>query len=167
MSHTALIVAGGTGGHLYPGIAAARAVVKREGWEVIFAVRKGDLGKDLLEREGFQIIELPGQGLPRRLSTKAFTFPIALVAGFAQAWMAVRRIQPDIVIGMGGYLSFPVLLVARLQGVPTLIHEQNVYPGLANRFSSRWVRSVAVSFPESKKYFPAGNVWFSGFPGQP
>src|SRR5258708_38376991 len=107
MSHTALIVAGGTGGHLYPGIAAARAVGKREGWEVIFAVRKGDLGKDLLERAGFQIIELPGQGLPPRLSTKAFQFPIALVAGFAQPWMAVRRIQPDLVVGMGEYTPAP------------------------------------------------------------
>jgi UDP-N-acetylglucosamine--N-acetylmuramyl-(pentapeptide) pyrophosphoryl-undecaprenol N-acetylglucosamine transferase len=167
MSKTVVIVAGGTGGHLYPGIATARAIVKNKEWSVVFFVRKGDLGQELLEREGFQIIPIPGQGWPRKLSLKMLSFPFKTIAGFLQARSALERIQPQIVVGMGGYLSFPVLLAAHMRGVPTLIHEQNVFPGKANRLLGRWVDSIAVSFPESEKTFPSGKVWTSGLPIRP
>src|SRR4029077_12196686 len=123
---TTLIVAGGTGGHMYPGIATARALLQLgEGpaWEVVFAVRRGDMGKELLEREGFRVMELPGQGFPRRLSLKTFTFPFLLTTGFLKALSLLDRLKPAVVVGMGGYLSFPVLTAARLKKIPTLIHE--------------------------------------------
>ena len=163
-----VIVAGGTGGHLYPGIAAARALVKLgTGWEAVFIVRKGDLGKALLEREGFRVFELSGQGWPRRVSLKMFTFPYKVIAGLCEAWVVLGRLKPQGVMGMGGYLSFPVLISACLRRIPTLIHEQNVFPGLANRLMGRWVRSIAVSFPESKVNFPTGKAWLSGLPVRP
>ncbi len=162
---TIVIVAGGTGGHLYPGIATARALVAQSaGWDPVFIVRKGDLGKALLEREKFKVFELPGQGWPRRLSKKMLTFPFSVLSGFSQARQLLKDLKPKAVMGMGGYLSFPVLLAAKLQGVPTLIHEQNVFPGLSNRVTGRWVSSIAVSFPESKKVFPQERVWVSGLP---
>lgn len=171
MKRLALIVAAGTGGHLYPGIAMARSILKQgqqmandPGWDVIFAVRQGDMGKMLLEREGFQVVEFSGQGWPRRISLKTFAFPFKVVAGFCQAWSFLDKRNPRIVAGMGGYLSFGVLVAARLKGIPTLIHEQNVLPGLTNRILGRFVKSVAVSFPESEKYFSNKGVWVSGLP---
>lgn len=164
---TVLFVAGGTGGHMYPAIAAARAIKRKPDWDVVFAVRKGDLGEDLLKREGFRVIELPGQGLPRRLSPKLLTFPFKLAAGFWGAGSAVKALGPAQVVGMGGYLSFPVLTVAKLQGHRTMIHEQNVYPGLANKMLGRIVDSIAVSFPESRSVFPKDKVWVSGLPVRP
>lgn len=172
-SRFVLMVASGTGGHLYPGIATARALVKGRTsagnpvWEVVFVVRRGDMGKDLLLREGFRVIEISGQGWPRHLSLKTVSFPFVLISGFMQAWSLLGRLKPDAVIGMGGYLSFPVLLAARLRRISTMIHEQNVYPGMSNRALGRWVKSVAVSFEESKQAFPSQKVWLSGLPVRP
>lgn len=160
---TALIVAGGTGGHLYPGIALARTLSERK-WSVRFAVRRGDLGKEILSREGFTTYELAGQGMPRRFSWQAFRFPIRLAQGTLEAARLLHQVKPNVVIGMGGYLSFPVLMGARLAGIHTVIHEQNVLPGVANRFLSRVVSSVAVSFEASRRYFPSKKTWVCGLP---
>src|SRR5689334_4327267 len=106
----ALIVAGGTGGHLYPGIAVARALRSQSRpWDILFVVRRGDLGRAALEREGFSVQEIAGQGLPRSLSAAWLSFPFQFLRGFGQSWALVRRKRPRAVIGMGGYLSFPVL----------------------------------------------------------
>jgi len=159
-----LIVAGGTGGHLYPGIALARAL---SGHEVIFVVRRGDLGKEILQKEGFAFREMAGQGLPRSLSVRAFAFPFNFIRSWVEARALLRDLRPDRVVGMGGYLSFPVILSARILGIRTLLHEQNAYPGLANRFLARWADSVAVSFPASQAYFPKAKTWLSGLPIRP
>ncbi len=166
MTGGVLVVAGGTGGHLYPGIAIARALRDHEPAPVPvqFAVRRGDLGRLVLEKEGFPVLEIEGQGLPRRMGVAALTFPRRLSAGFFQSRQWLREHRPCAVIGMGGYLSFPVLLNARYLGIPTIVHEQNVFPGIANRILSRWVRSVAVSFPESRAFFPKSKTWLSGLP---
>jgi len=156
-----MIIAGGTGGHLYPGIAVARALGEHD---ILFVVRKGDLCKDILKGEGFAVREIAGQGVPRSVSAKVVSFPFAFIHGWIDAWRVLRAFHPDGVLGMGGYLSFPVVILASMQGVRTLIHEQNVVPGLANRFLSRWSRSVAVSFAESQTYFPAAKTWVSGLP---
>jgi UDP-N-acetylglucosamine--N-acetylmuramyl-(pentapeptide) pyrophosphoryl-undecaprenol N-acetylglucosamine transferase len=158
------IVAGGTGGHLYPGVALARALV---GQHVTFVVRRGDLGKEILNREGFQVEEIAGQGLPRALSWKMFTFPFNFITGCLEAMALLLRHRPDWVVGMGGYLSVPMILTARLFGIRTLLHEQNVFPGLANRILSRVATSVAMSFPESHSYFPKSKSWISGLPIRP
>jgi UDP-N-acetylglucosamine--N-acetylmuramyl-(pentapeptide) pyrophosphoryl-undecaprenol N-acetylglucosamine transferase len=163
----ALFVAGGTGGHLYPAVAVARELVKAssgEPFEVRFAVRRGDLGHEILEKEGFQVIPLEGQGMPRTMSFAWLSFASKVLRGFWQADRAIQSFAPHVVVGMGGYLSFPVLVAAKRRGLPALIHEQNVVPGVANRLLSRWVDSVAVSFEASVKRFPAGKTWISGLP---
>src|SRR5262249_37854918 len=132
-----LIVAGGTGGHLYPGLAVAHALQGAK-HDVLFAVRRGDLGRDILKNEGFAVAEITGQGLPRSLSMQIFTFPFRFLQGWVDAWTLLKKVQPDKVLGMGGYLSFPVVVLAHFLGIPVLLHEQNVRPGLANRFLSRW-----------------------------
>lgn len=164
------IVAGGTGGHLYPGIAVAQALWKMPEMttglrpQIRFVVRRGDLGREILRREGFDVVEIAGQGFPRRLGAAAFQFPLAFYRSWRQASDLLTRERPDFVLGMGGYLSFPVLTMAALRGIPTLIHEQNAVPGVANRLLGRWVRSVAVSFSGTETFFPAKKVWVSGLP---
>ncbi len=164
-----LIVAGGTGGHLYPGIAVAQALKeapenRAPSLRIVFVVRSGDIGREILDREGFEVRDLAGQGFPRELSLKALNFPLKFIKGLLGAFALLHELKPDFVLGMGGYLSFPVLMAARLKGIATMIHEQNVFPGVANRFLSRFVESVAVSFPESRSRFPAGKSWLSGLP---
>lgn len=164
-----LIVAGGTGGHLYPGIAVARALTRKPAVPAVsiraaFVVRSGDLGRDILRREGFEVYDLPGQGLPRKLSLHGLTFPIQLFRGFKEAGHLMKSVKPDFVLGMGGYLSFPALIAARWRKIPTMIHEQNVLPGLANKMLGRMVDSVAVSFPESARHFPAPKTRVAGLP---
>jgi UDP-N-acetylglucosamine--N-acetylmuramyl-(pentapeptide) pyrophosphoryl-undecaprenol N-acetylglucosamine transferase len=162
---TILIVAAGTGGHLYPGMALARAIrIQDPEARVVFAVRRGDMGRKLLEREKFEVREFSGQGFPRSFSWKLFTFPFSLCAGFLEARSVLRELKPQVVVGMGGYLSFPLLLAARRAGIRTLIHEQNVLPGLANRLLGRKVDAVAVSFSGSRKRFKNSNVLVSGLP---
>lgn len=160
--HCIWIVAGGTGGHLYPGIAVARELSRAA--HVRFIVRRGDLGKAILSREHFDVVEITGQGMPRNLSIKLLSFPFSVLRGFLDTARLIRKERPSMVVGMGGYLSFPVLLVAKCRGIPTLIHEQNVYPGLANRLLGRWVDSVSISFASSSRYFPAKRVWHAGLP---
>ncbi len=155
------IAAGGTGGHLYPGIALGQALVHHE---VVFLVRRGDLGKPILEKSGFKVREISGQGFPRKISLKIFTFPFKFVMGILEALFFLISQKPDRVVGMGGYLSVPVVIMAKLLGIPTLLHEQNVIPGMANKFLSRLVDSVAVSFEDSLAFFPKSKVWVSGLP---
>jgi UDP-N-acetylglucosamine--N-acetylmuramyl-(pentapeptide) pyrophosphoryl-undecaprenol N-acetylglucosamine transferase len=125
------------------------------------------LGRDILKKEGFSVEEIAGQGLPRTFSWRMLTFPFQFLQGWREAGSLLRKFRPDWVLGMGGYLSVPVILTARMMGVRTLLHEQNVFPGLSNRFLSRWADSVAVSFPGSEAYFKRKNVWVSGLPIRP
>jgi UDP-N-acetylglucosamine--N-acetylmuramyl-(pentapeptide) pyrophosphoryl-undecaprenol N-acetylglucosamine transferase len=159
-----LIVAGGTGGHLYPGLAVARAL---SGHEVCFVVRRGDLGMDILRQENFPVKEISGQGLPRSFSLKGLSFPYFFLRGWVEAAALLKQVRPDWVVGMGGYLSVPVIVLARFMKIKTLLHEQNVVPGLANRLLSRFADSVALSFPASKSYFSGNKVWVSGLPVRP
>lgn len=159
-----VIVAGGTGGHLYPGVALARALI---GHAVTFVVRRADLGREILAREGFSVKEVTGAGLPRRLSLSVLIFPFKFVLGILETAHFLLTHRPDVIVGMGGYLSVPVVVLGWLLGIRTLLHEQNVYPGLANRFLARYARSVAVSFKESERYFPRSKVWTSGLPIRP
>lgn len=166
---TLWVVAGGTGGHLYPGIAVAQTLRDRAEqwnarWFTRFIVKEGDYGRDALLREGFDVVEIRGQALPRQLSTAAWRFPWMLRRSWQDADALLGKGQPDLVLGMGGYLSFSVLWAAAARRIPTLIHEQNAVPGVANRVLSWRVQSVAVSFPDSAVRFPRRKVWVSGLP---
>ena len=164
MKQKALFVAAGTGGHLYPALATAKTLVAAGNWDVTFAVRRKDMGKTLLEREGFSVIELSGQGMPRSFTWKWLTFPFKVLWGFWRAYFELKRLNPVVVVGWGGYLSFSVLLIAKVQRRRAMIHEQNVLPGLTNKFLSRWVDRCALSFSESLPYFKNCPAAVSGLP---
>jgi UDP-N-acetylglucosamine--N-acetylmuramyl-(pentapeptide) pyrophosphoryl-undecaprenol N-acetylglucosamine transferase len=158
-----VIAAGGTGGHLYPGIALATELKKRN-YKVSFAIKTNDTGKHILEKEGFDYFEVSAMGFPRGLSPRIFIFVFSVLKSFFQAYKKLGRIKPAIVIGMGGYISFPVIIASFLRRLPSVIHEQNLVPGLANRELAFFVSKVAVSFDNTARYFPKEKTSVTGNP---
>lgn len=149
-----MITGGGTGGHIYPALAVAGELRKRHPLARFLYVggRKG-LESDLVPREGYEFVALDIRGMERK----------AGLATLKSAWMAsvsvfravgiMQEFDPDVVIGTGGYASFPVGAAAILTGRPLVLHEQNVYPGLANRILGRFAKGIAISWESSKDGF--------------
>lgn len=127
-----LIAAGGTGGHFYPGLVLA-GVLRRRGWTPLFLTRQADPALAVLEREGLAAVEADLKGLPRRPGFGLALFGWKLAKTIRLADRIVKDFRPRIVVGMGGYLSFPAVLAARRRGVPGVVHESNVPLGLANQ----------------------------------
>lgn len=165
MTLKVVIVAGGTGGHLFPGLAIARKLREKEkDSEVIFIGRKKGWEAKIVPREGFEFISIfTGGWLGKSLGRRLCSAMEALV-GFFQSFFILGRLHPQMVMGMGGYVAGPFVLAASLLGFPTIIHEQNLVPGLTNRVLSRFVNEIEVSFPESSRFFPLGRVRVTGNP---
>jgi UDP-N-acetylglucosamine--N-acetylmuramyl-(pentapeptide) pyrophosphoryl-undecaprenol N-acetylglucosamine transferase len=149
-----VIAGGGTGGHLYPGIAVARELQRRmPDARVSFAGTARGIESRVVPREGFALDLLRSAGLKgkslRARMRGAFLVPL----GLADAWRILSARRPDAVIGVGGYSSGPVVLAAALRGIPTMVLEQNAVPGLTNRVLSRVVRAAAVTYDETTAYF--------------
>jgi len=160
-----IITGGGTGGHLFPGISMAQAMIsKYPGCEVLFIGTERKVDKTALADLGFETTTIKSQGIKGRniigVAGALLQQPLALW----QAGRVIRRFKPDLVFGVGGYVTGPVLLAARLLGVTTCIHEQNSIPGLANRLLGHIVDRIFVSLPGSEKYFPAAKTVLSGNP---
>lgn len=162
-----LIAAGGTGGHILPGVAIAK-VLRERGHRVHFVVKKDRDSQAFLAREGFSSSAFYFEGFPRKVSGRAVLFPLTALAAFLSARRIFRRESPDVFLGMGGYISVPAGLAAVLGDVPIVLHEQNVRAGLANRFLSRWAKTVATSF-ESTEGLSArgGRIVCTGLPLRP
>lgn len=130
----ALIAAGGTGGHFYPGLVAALEL-KRRGWEPLLLVKKDDPAKAKLEAAGLACLEVDLIGLPRKVGPGLLTFAARLAGSLRMLARVARDFKPDLVVGMGGYLTFPAAYAAWRRGVPLALHESNAILGLANRAS--------------------------------
>jgi UDP-N-acetylglucosamine--N-acetylmuramyl-(pentapeptide) pyrophosphoryl-undecaprenol N-acetylglucosamine transferase len=161
-----IIAAGGTGGHFYPGLVLGQEL-RRRGCKIGFICRKNDSCKALLASSKFRFFEIAFHGFPRKPTLRLFSFIFLLVRSFFSARAVIKAFRPDVVVGMGGYISFPVVLAARVKGIPVVIHEQNCLPGLANRALSVFASKIAVSFEESEKYFPKAKTIFTGNPVRP
>ena len=160
---TVIIAAGGTGGHLYPGIALARELRAR-GFDPAFIVRSNDAGIEIIQREGFHFHQISVTGMPRTLSFRFIPFIYRQVSALLLVSSLYSMVKPVAVIGMGGYISFSAVLVARVKGIYTLIHEQNFVPGLANRVLAHIAHRVAVSFEQSLNRFPHAKTIVTGNP---
>ena len=149
-----VIAGGGTGGHLYPGIAVAREVRRRVPDAVItFAGTARGIESRVVPREGFQLDLLRSAGL-KGMSPIALARGLALLPmGGVDAWRIISRRRPDLVIGVGGYSSGPVVLAAALRRIPTMLLEQNAVPGLTNRTLARFVSAAAVTFESTVTFF--------------
>ena len=160
-----VIAAGGTGGHLYPGIAVARRFAARcPGTDVLFVGHRGGLEERLLPREGFQLVTVTVralQGQSRLAQARALG---ALGLGTLQALRLLWRVHPHLVVGAGGYVMGPVVLAATLLRVPRVLMEQNLVPGLTVRSLARFAQRVFISFPESAAYLPGRPVEYTGTP---
>ncbi|MDD5382891.1 MAG: undecaprenyldiphospho-muramoylpentapeptide beta-N-acetylglucosaminyltransferase [Candidatus Margulisbacteria bacterium] len=148
-----VIVAGGTGGHIYPGIAIAQEIRRREPKaSILFLGSEEGLEKDLVAREGYQIKLIKARALLRKFSYKALSAPFISTVGFFQSLKILKEFSPGVLISTGGYASLPVVLAAKLLGIPIYIHEQNVLPGAVNRFCRRLASKVFLTFKESLQY---------------
>lgn len=148
---TLMIAGGGTGGHIYPAIAIAREYLERHGAaaRVVFVGTSKGLETKIVPKAGFPLELIDVGGLKGKGGLDLLRNLARLPLGFVQAWRVVGRHRPAIVLGVGGYSSGPVLVAAGMRGIPTLIHEANAFPGLANRVLARFVKAVAVAFPDA------------------
>lgn len=160
-----LFAGGGTGGHLYPALALADALRTMDpDGRVAFMGTPHRIEATLVPQAGYPFYPVEVKGMPRRLGPELLGFAKALFASLHEARRVLRELKPDVVVGTGGYVSAPALLAAALEGVPAMICEQNVFPGLANRVLSRLVREVATTFPASDSYFQRGKPHCLGNP---
>jgi UDP-N-acetylglucosamine--N-acetylmuramyl-(pentapeptide) pyrophosphoryl-undecaprenol N-acetylglucosamine transferase len=152
-NHKVVIVAGGTGGHIYPGIAVAQELEKRNTKdEILFIGSAEGLEKELIPRAGFNLKLIKARQLSRRLSYKALSAPFLAVIGFFQALAVLASFAPKVVLSFGGYTALPVVLAAKALGIKVFVHEQNVLPGVTNKLSFRLADRIFLSFPESQQY---------------
>lgn len=155
---TIVLTGGGTGGHIYPAISIGRRLL-----EVAPEVRIHYIGtshgleKDLVPKEGWPFHTVEAAGLARKISLGTAMSLIKTGKGYFQARLQLKKIKPDLVLGTGGYVCGPVVLAGAHLGIPTIIHEQNAYPGLTNRWLAKVADRVCITFPQSAKYFPAGS----------
>jgi UDP-N-acetylglucosamine--N-acetylmuramyl-(pentapeptide) pyrophosphoryl-undecaprenol N-acetylglucosamine transferase len=149
-----VIAGGGTGGHLFPGIAVARELLRRRPDAVItFAGTARGIQSRVIPREGFQLDLLRSAGLKGTSLRARIRGVLLLPLSAVDAWSILSRRSPDLVIGVGGYSSGPVVLFAALRRIPTLLLEQNAVPGMTNRLLARAVGAAAVSFESTVRYF--------------
>jgi UDP-N-acetylglucosamine--N-acetylmuramyl-(pentapeptide) pyrophosphoryl-undecaprenol N-acetylglucosamine transferase len=160
---TAVIAGGGTGGHLYPGLALADALVAR-GVAVTFVGTANGIEARVVPGEGYPLRLLPGRQLRGGGPRRAIVGVAALGGGVARALALLGSLRPSLVVGVGGYASVAVVLAAALRRIPSVLLEQNVVPGAANRWLARFARRVCVGFAESVPRFPPGRAVHTGNP---
>ncbi len=154
MSRTILIMAGGTGGHIYPGLAVAD-YLRRYGWHVVWLGNPDGMEAKLVPPRGYDMASVRFVGLRGKGLLRALLLPLNLLRGFWQALRELRRLRPDVVLGMGGYVTFPGGMMAALTGRPLVIHEQNSIAGLANKVLAGVADRIASGFPATL----ANAVW--------
>jgi UDP-N-acetylglucosamine--N-acetylmuramyl-(pentapeptide) pyrophosphoryl-undecaprenol N-acetylglucosamine transferase len=159
-----LIAGGGTGGHLYPGIAVAEEVMARPGGEVLFVGTRRGLEARVVPAAGYPLELLEVSGLKRMGALGVVRGLARLPVALLRSLSIVRKFRPDVVLGVGGYASGPVVLAAALAGYPTAVQEQNSVPGFTNRTLGRFTRAVLVAFEEARRFFPAPKVSLVGNP---
>ncbi len=160
-----LVSGGGTGGHIFPAIAIANAIKeKHHDAEFLFVGAEGKMEMEKVPAEGFDIEGLWISGFSRSLSVSNLVFPFKLISSMWKAAKIVKRFQPDVAIGTGGFASGPTLRVASQKGVPCLIQEQNSFPGVTNRILSGKAKKICVAYDGMEKYFGAEKTILTGNP---
>ncbi|TDS79401.1 undecaprenyldiphospho-muramoylpentapeptide beta-N-acetylglucosaminyltransferase [Comamonas sp. JUb58] len=151
---TALIMAGGTGGHIFPGLAVAQELRSR-GWTVHWLGAPDSMEERLVPPQGFALERVAFSGVRGKGLLSLVGLPLRLLKALQQARAVLRKVRPDVVVGMGGYITVPGGLAAKLAGVPIVLHEQNSVPGMANKLLARMAQRVFNAFPDAI----AGGQW--------
>ncbi len=160
-----ILSGGGTGGHIYPALAIARSILEiQPNAKILFVGANGRMEMEKIPAAGFTIRGIDIIGLQRKINLKNFFLPFYLLKSIQQVKHIFRAFQPDMVIGTGGYVSFPVLLMAQLQNIPSYIQEQNAYAGLANKLLAKRAKKIFVAFENMEMFFPKDKIVFAGNP---
>ncbi len=150
-----LVTGGGTGGHIYPALAVIKELFSREDIapEILYVGTSGGMEANIIPDKGLDFTTVTVRGLKRSIDFGQIYFARDFLKGLIQSRKIISKFQPDVVLGTGGYVCGPVLIAAKMSKIPTVIHEQNVIPGITNKLLARVVDYTCVSFPESKSYF--------------
>lgn len=160
-----IVSGGGTGGHIYPALTIVRAIQKKiPEAEFLYVGTKDGLEADIVPKEGIAFETVNIQGFKRSLTPENLVRGAQAFGGVVKAMGIVRRFKPDVAVGTGGYVCGPILLASSLLGIPTLIQEQNVMPGVTNRLLARFVSCIAMGTKEAAAHFPKGKRVFTGNP---
>lgn len=160
-----IISGGGTGGHIFPAIAIADAIKRLSpDAEILFVGAKGRMEMEKVPEAGYTIIGLKIQGIQRKLSLRNLVVPFRIIGSMLQARSILRDFKADVAVGVGGYASGPTLRMASMLGIPSVIQEQNSYPGITNRLLAKKAKRICVAFTGMEKYFPAEKIVLTGNP---
>ena len=163
MKRKVVIAGGGTGGHLFPGVALAKALKRNDiTMEITFVGTKQGIESKVLPGEGFKLKTIISSGLLGKRGLNRWISWSKLPVGAAQSIVFLIRNRPNLVVGVGGYVSAPLVFSAWLLRIPILIHEQNAFPGMANKWLGKIADKVAVSYKESKQFFSKKKVEVTG-----
>ncbi|MEG6585942.1 undecaprenyldiphospho-muramoylpentapeptide beta-N-acetylglucosaminyltransferase [Dendrosporobacter sp. 1207_IL3150] len=164
-----IVSGGGTGGHIYPAITLIKAIKSlRNSCEILYIGTNEGLEADIIPKEGLPFATIEVRGLAREISLKNVATVLKTFGSLWQSRRLISQFKPDVVIGTGGYVCGPVLLAASLMGIPTMIQEQNVVPGITNRILAKFVDKIAVGYADAAKHFNrSAKVVFTGNPIRP
>jgi UDP-N-acetylglucosamine--N-acetylmuramyl-(pentapeptide) pyrophosphoryl-undecaprenol N-acetylglucosamine transferase len=160
-----IISGGGTGGHIFPALAIADEIKRsNSSAAILFIGAEGKMEMEKVPQAGYPIVGLPIMGLQRKLTLKNLLLPVKIVQSLVKAFFVIRRFKPELVIGVGGYASGPTLQMAQLLGVPTLLQEQNSFPGKTNQILARKAKAICVAYPNMEKFFDPKKIKLTGNP---
>lgn len=160
-----IVSGGGTGGHIFPAIAIAKSLENKvSDIELLFVGAKDKMEMQKVPEAGYKIEGLWISGFQRSFSRRNLMFPFKLISSVIKSMKIVRRFKPDLVIGTGGFASGPLLFAASRKGIPSVIQEQNSYPGITNKVLSKYVNKVCVAYDNMERFFPKDKIIFTGNP---
>lgn len=160
-----ILSGGGTGGHIYPAIAIANELKMRfPDCEILFVGANNKMEMQKVPQAGYKIIGLWIAGIQRRITLDNSLFPVKLITSLLKSRTIIRDFKPNVVIGTGGFASGPLLRVAAIAGIPTLIQEQNSYPGITNKWLSRKANKICVAYENLEQFFPKNKIVMTGNP---
>ena len=160
-----IISGGGSGGHIFPAVAIAKSLIeKNKNIEFLFVGAKYKMEMEKIPNEGFKIVGLWISGFHRGKVLKNLLFPLKLIFSLIKSFFLIKKFDPDLVIGTGGFASGPILYIASKFNVPTLIQEQNSYAGVTNKILSKHVNSICVAYENMDRFFPRNKIIITGNP---
>lgn len=160
-----IISGGGTGGHIFPAISIANELKEKlPRCEILFVGATGRMEMEKVPAAGYPVVGLPVMGFPRKPGKNTLKFFVSLYASLRKAKKVINDFKPDVVVGVGGYASGPVLRIAARKKIPTLIQEQNSYAGITNRMLSKKADKICVAYDQMERFFPSEKIVFTGNP---
>jgi UDP-N-acetylglucosamine--N-acetylmuramyl-(pentapeptide) pyrophosphoryl-undecaprenol N-acetylglucosamine transferase len=163
--HRVIISGGGTGGHIFPALAIANALKKiNPQVDILFVGALGKMEMEKIPAAGYKIKGLPISGMPRKLSIEWFKFIYRVLTSLMAAKKIIKSFKPDVVVGVGGYASGPTLKAAHSLKIPTVIQEQNSYPGKTNKMLAAKTKKICVAYDGMEKWFPKEKIVLTGNP---